>query len=93
MVNWALAVCGAVNKTLGKGTSQLGIPIPNLDLVTNIFEDWVDSRISQTIGKQVPPASNVGGGGGGLNGGGGIQPIFQVNMPGLPQSSIDQIIP
>ena len=90
---WALAACCATNKYGDKGSSQLGLPLVDFDLGTDTFDKWADSRLIQTLGSQVQPATGGGGSGGG-NGGfvnGGFQPIIQVNMPTLPQPTLDEM--
>ena len=46
LTTWALAACGATNKTAGgKGASQLGLPLADFDLVTDTFDEWTEARL------------------------------------------------
>jgi len=88
LIDWALAACCSVNKSNGSRSSQLGLPIADFDQFTDNFNDWVEARLVQTLGTRAKVVAPGGGLGSGV---GGVQPIFQVNMPSLPQPSLSQI--
>ena len=81
-------MCRALNKSTGNATSQLGILIPDFDQVTNNFDNWSEARLIHTLGsksKVVAAGGDIG------NGSGGIKPVFQINIPMLPQPGLSQM--
>jgi len=87
LVAWAVAACTADNKTNGKTRSQMHSLLLEVNRSTEELEDWADARLAQTIGgREAAAPSPV------LEmGGNRIHPIFQVNMPPLPQPRLDEI--
>ena len=83
--DWARAACGAANKST-KSSSQLGIDVPDFDRVNDNFDDWAEHRLVTTLGCKAVAANQ-----GGSGGNGGSQPIYQFNMPTLPQPTLNQI--
>ena len=89
LTTWALAACGATNRTSQKFVSQLGSPLADFDLITDVFDEWTDARLIQTLGERV--ATNNGNGGGDGNSDGAFRQIFNVNIPDVPRPTIDQM--
>ena len=88
LITWALAACGATNKTSSKNVSQLGTPLADFDLISDKFDNWTKARLFQTLEGRAN-ASFRGGNGG--HSGGAMQPIFHVNIPDVPRPTIDQM--
>ena len=56
-----------------------------MDYKSEEIEAWEESRLSQTLGARKAPAINL------AHKVGNIHPIFQVNIPAIPQPTLDQM--
>ena len=48
ITEWALAACGAPNEK-SKGESQLGVVLSDFNLMTEIFDDWMEARLIHNL--------------------------------------------
>jgi len=61
IVTWALAVCNATNKTNDKYLSQVGMQLPDIDVINNVFDDWAEVCLTQTVGSRNQSSGVIGG--------------------------------
>ena len=95
ILNWAMIVCVAGNKSNNAKTSQLGTLLLEIDVANKYFENWADARITQTIGQRQSGNAGISRGDANVNGKSTtnviVQPIVYITMQQISLPMVDEM--